>query len=135
MSFKTIQRKTKSERNQYAFWYAVGITSVIALVWVVSLQYRLDTNVDSDTIVSDTQNGAFARFWSETKQNFASVFEAMSETSKEDVSALSTVSTSENATSTLQESRTPFTLTPRATTTSPRSVLIGTSTQSSNFSE
>lgn len=80
-------QKSRSVRRHYAFWYAVGATAVIALIWVVSLQYRLD---DTEEIVDDTQRGAFAAFWEETAASFSDIF-------PENESAATTTATSTNS--------------------------------------
>lgn len=78
--FKDIHRKPKPIREQYAFWSAAGITALIALVWIVSLQYRLDGSFTSSTIVEGEQRGAFARFLGDARSRAAAVFGAVEDT-------------------------------------------------------
>ncbi len=116
--FKDIRKKPKYVRQQVAFWYAVGFTTVIAFVWVLSLQYRLD---DSEVTAEDeAHTGAFAQFMSELKQNFSNAFSTIETTAEPPPEAEET--TEPEATTT------EFILTPRATTTteteSPRRVRV-----------
>ncbi|MEX0917797.1 MAG: hypothetical protein WDZ93_01440 [Candidatus Paceibacterota bacterium] len=103
--FSRIRKKPRHVRQQFAFWYAIGATSVIALVWGVSLQYRLADTLDTDSTVDDEYTGAFSQFLGDAKDNFANIFSAVGTTTPEEEanSATSTPTT------------TPFELTPRAT--------------------
>lgn len=71
--FKNLRRKPRAVRERYAFWYAAGATGVIALIWTLSLQYRLDDTFTEGEFAADEQVGAFANFFSDAKQNFANV--------------------------------------------------------------
>lgn len=80
-------------REQYAFWSAIGITGVIALFWVVSLQYQLGDAMLPEDIVQEDQRGAFAQFLGEARTRAAAVFgafnanEETAATTTDDVSA------------------------------------------------
>ena len=105
--FKDIRKKPKQTRQQFAFWYAVGLTAVVAFIWVLSLQYRLDTSTLTEDGV-DTHTGAFAQFLNEAKENFATAFSAF---------GTSTEPASEEEVAEPVATSTQFILTPRATTT------------------
>jgi hypothetical protein len=113
--FRDIRRKPKHIRQQYAFWSAAAVTAVIALVWTVSLPSRFE---DAGAPVADeAYTGAFARFIGEAKENVANVFSAHQphEPTPEEPTATTTAATG-----------TPFTLTPRATSTAQKEVRIDT---------
>lgn len=76
--FTNIRRKPKAVRQQYAFWYAAGVTSVLAFIWFISLQHRLDAPVEVAEVVEESRRGAFAQFVSDAKSNFANVISANS---------------------------------------------------------
>ena len=107
--FNQIRRKPKGVRQQYAFWYAAGITGMIALVWGVSLQYRFDESMFASAD-EEAYSGAFSQFLSDAKENFANVFSAVSTSTPEHVSETATTTEASPTT-------TPFILTPRASTT------------------
>lgn len=125
MLFKQIRKKSKVAREQYAFWYAAGITGLIAIVWVVSLQYRFDDSFSGEEIAASEHKGAFAQFWTEAKSNFAAAFSAVGTTPDDGTPSVESenVGEGEAAASTSSNSnvRAPFTLTPRATSTSEQS--------------
>ena len=102
--FKDIRKKPKQTRQQFAFWYAVGLTAVVAFIWVLSLQYRLDTSTLTEDGV-DTHTGAFAQFLNEAKENFATAFSAF---------GTSTEPASEEEVAEPVATSTQFILTPRA---------------------
>lgn len=76
--FRNLRQKPKHVRNQYAFWYAVGVTSIFAFIWVVSLEYRLGSPVEVVGTAEETKRGALAQFFVSAKQNFANVISANS---------------------------------------------------------
>lgn len=51
--FRSIRRKPRYVRAQYAFWGALIPTALIALLWVTTLPYRLQTvNVEMEQVDS-----------------------------------------------------------------------------------
>ncbi|MEN9405116.1 MAG: hypothetical protein RLY47_75 [Candidatus Parcubacteria bacterium] len=58
-------------RRKVAFWSTVGITSVIALIWALSLSVRFD---DVDTPSEDSQiSGPFETFMRQVRTGFGSL--------------------------------------------------------------
>lgn len=117
--FNELRKKPKAVRTQYAFWYAAGITVVVALVWVVSLQYRFDAGTFAgEAVVERETRGAFSQFMGDIKQNFAAVFTSVATTTSEQAGdGVATSTTTTTASSTAPDAQRGFTLTPRATTT------------------
>lgn len=77
--FKQVHKKQKSVRELYAFWLAAGITGVIAIVWLISLQYQFDTEaLSADGADQNVSVGAFSQFVREAKTSFFSFFNATS---------------------------------------------------------
>ncbi|OGG41630.1 hypothetical protein A2837_00590 [Candidatus Kaiserbacteria bacterium RIFCSPHIGHO2_01_FULL_46_22] len=65
-----LRKKPKAVRNLYAFWGAVILTGLIALVWTLSL-YAKFNKIDTPSFkeANDT-TGAFSQFIEKTKQKF-----------------------------------------------------------------
>ena len=129
--FNNIRKNPKQVRQQVAFWYAIGLTSVVAFIWVISLQYRLDSAVIDENAV-EKQTGAFSQFLNEARENFANAFSALGTTTEPLQEEGATIS--EPAATSTQ-----FMLTPRATTTeatsTPRHVRVEPASSNATSSE
>lgn len=59
---EALRKKPKYVRNMYAFWGAVGATSVIALVWATTLPSRVDVLADQEGVREEVSGfSAFVR--------------------------------------------------------------------------
>lgn len=122
------RKKPKAVRNRYAFVGAFVITSCITLVWAVSLPSQLAViNADEDKTVPEDSTGAFAKFFSEVKQNFATAYK-----SKDNAGADSATSTEDTIEPIMIPSLSPDTIEDvqyeyeESLLPEPRRVLIGT---------
>lgn len=72
------RKKPKAVRDQYAFFGALTVTGLIALVWFVSLPSHF---ADVEVAGEDERQavGAFSRFLSDAKSNIAAVFSTVPE--------------------------------------------------------
>lgn len=82
-------------RERYAFWAAAAVTGVLALVWSVSLQYRLDDSFTSGEFVEGEHSGAFANFLGDARRNFANVISSVKEETPQPAAAPAATSTEE----------------------------------------
>lgn len=101
------------------------MTGLVALIWIVSLPFRLDDGQMSQ-VGGDTQAaGAISQFFQDMKANISDTWED-SRTAMEELSAETATSTatSTSATSTGSPNATPVLI----ATSSPREVLVATST-------
>ena len=73
-----IRKKPQYVKQNYAFWGALLVTGVVAVVWVFSLSIRFE-EVDVYTVESSNNpdsSGAFSQFWGELKDKAGSVWTA-----------------------------------------------------------
>lgn len=129
-----MRRKPKAARQRLAFFGAAGVTTVVALFWLVavSVQFRAADTVVV-TPVSDS-SGAFSQFFSDATDNFAAVVEPFfqseaSETGSQVVPLSATTSPAEGAATTTPTATTatadePFRF--ASSTRAPRPVIIET---------
>ena len=68
------RKKPKAVRNQYAFVGASIITGCIAFIWMLSLPTQF-ANVENGDQEFTESKSAFGKFFSDTKQNFATVLQ------------------------------------------------------------
>ncbi len=64
---KELREKPKAVRQFYAFWGAVGITSVIASVWLVALVVKVSYVAPEITEGTENTAGAFSQFFDKIK--------------------------------------------------------------------
>ena len=105
MLFDELRQKPKRVRSRYAFWLAVFSTSIIAVIWVVTLtiswnskawfQGWSDDNADS--------SGALSRFLDEARENLSDDASEAAVTGDTSTSGDIATSTGESATSTGSE--------------------------------
>ena len=79
--FDKIKAKPKYVRKQYALWTSAGITSVILIIWGVSLKYNLDnftpTFSQISTEAENKNNKGFNNVIDEVKSNVANVIDSL----------------------------------------------------------
>ena len=96
-----LRQKPKAVRQQYAFWGATMITSLIALFWVVSLQYRLS---NTDLLTSDeSSSGVLSTFWQDLRTNTATVIDSLPSTDDDTQPSLVPATTTESASAASQD--------------------------------
>ena len=98
-----LRKKPKSTRDQYAFLGAIGITSVIAVIWLVSLSVQFSSETQIVRSETEATSGAFSRVFSDAKTQIAEVFSTLrppQESESQSEFATSTASTSEDKTAT-----------------------------------
>lgn len=135
MTLDELRKKPKHVRAQYAFFSAVGVTSVIGLVWLVSLSVRMDMS----PVIQESQtkqSGAFSQFYDGLKGNLANSISALKITAQSETptNTASTPAATSTASSTSVEGEPVFqwsanqeTATDTEVTATPRTILIGTS--------
>ena len=69
------RKKPKAIRNQYAFVGAVVLTSFIVVIWSLSLPAHF-AEVKVDDSVTRESTSALSQFFSQAKENFATVIES-----------------------------------------------------------
>ena len=74
-----LRQKPKAVRNRYAFWGAFLVTSLIALVWVVSLSVKFGANEPEPKSEKQASGGAFSQFLREAKDNFNTAVDTFEE--------------------------------------------------------
>lgn len=128
-----LRSKPKMLRDQLAFGGAVGLTAVIALVWLVSLPDRF-AQVAATAPVEEVEEsrGAFQNLFEGIRSQVASVQDSLSELEEESIATESTGSTTTSQAVEIAGSATGVIMPVLSATTTfaptPRTVLIGTST-------
>jgi len=117
-----LRKKPKAIRNLYAFWGAVILTGIIALVWVLSLFAKFDKIETPSFKETNETTGAFSQFIEKTKQRFLNDESEADQSSVFEETAATTTS-SETASSTESTVTTQF----QISTTTEQKVQIGTS--------
>lgn len=70
---ESVRKKPKTVKNQYAFFGAAAVVSLVAMIWLVSLPGHFAA-INVDNSPEKEAAGAFARFFGEAKANLGNVF-------------------------------------------------------------
>lgn len=136
-----IQQKPKAVRNQYAFFGAVVVTALIALIWVAGNSAGGINMSGSLAEVKKEQNGAFASFVNDVKEQAAAAWQSVEQNQSTEPTPSAT---STPATTTLRTKQ-PVVVLPKLTkpsssttaSTTPardsRPILIGTTTREHTY--
>lgn len=70
---RNIRQKPKAVREQYSFWIACFLTSVVALVWVVSTMGRFGATAESEESTPTTTPDSLSSFMEGTQSQIGSL--------------------------------------------------------------
>ena len=74
---RTIRQKPQAVREQYAFWIACTLTSVVAVGWFMNAMGQFDvSSLPGDSDVTVTAPETFSNFLEDTQEQFSSVEQA-----------------------------------------------------------
>lgn len=134
-----LRKKPRILRENYAFWGALLLTGLVAVVWLVSMPFRFsDVDVLVESEPREEYSGAMSNFFAGVKENLSAFWNQEQETNSslnEEETASSTENQADQAETVDTNSATTSSESPRSpiriATSSSRSAPIATSSEQS----
>lgn len=133
---EALRKKSPEVRNRYAFWIALGVTSVIAVFWVVSMSTQFEV-LTGKSMESKKTEGSISRTFSNMKAFVSNGLDQVPDVKElyveSEEESQTTSSTSIDFNTFFQASTTKPSSTESVTKKREKRVLIGTTSPSENL--
>jgi len=70
---RTIRQKPRAVREQYAFWIACSVTSIVAVCWLLIKLDQFDVPAVAEDVTVDTPNNTLSDFLTDTTNQFSNL--------------------------------------------------------------